>query len=170
MSTDDQIGAELLAEARAQLQACHRKVLHCVAQLDDAQLWHRAGEGFSSIANLLLHLEGNIHQRILSLIGGEPDRRNRDQEFAERGPIATAELVARFDDTLRRTDALLAELPPERLLDTRQYPMLRGRVEGSFVVLIVHTLVHLGGHTQEIVSLTRHQLGDRYRFMQSTSK
>jgi hypothetical protein len=27
-----------------------------------------------------------------------------------------------------------------------------------------HSLEHLGGHTQEIIHMTRLQLGDRYRF------
>ena len=165
-STDLDIGRAFLAEAQHQLQAAHRKILHCADQLNLDQLWWRAGEDFNSIANLMLHLEGNVRQRLLSLIGGEPDCRNRDSEFAERGPIAKDELVARFDDTLRRAEALLAELPPERLLETRRYRMLRGEVEGTFVTLILHTVVHVGAHTQEIVAVTRLQLREAYQFMQ----
>ena len=60
----------------------------------------------------------------------------------------------------------MAELPPERLLETRRYGMLRGEVEGNFVTIILHTLVHLGGHMQEIVTITRLQLRESYRFME----
>ena len=126
----------------------------------------RAGENFNSIANLMLHLEGNVRQRILSLIGGQPDTRNRDQEFAERGPIPKEELVARLDSTLQEAAALVASLPPELLLETRRYKMLKGDVEGTFMAIILHTMVHVGAHTQEIVAVTRLQLREAYRFMQ----
>ncbi|MEX2113999.1 MAG: DUF1572 family protein [Pirellulales bacterium] len=167
MPSDElKIGQAFLDDARAQLQLCRQRLLHCVDQLNDEQLWWRAGEQFNSIANLMLHLAGNVGQRIGSLIGGLPNHRNRDQEFAERGPIPKAELLQLLDDALESADAVLAQLAPQRLLETRTYPMLRGPVEGTFVTLILQTLVHLGGHTQEIVSLTRLQLRETYRFMQ----
>jgi hypothetical protein len=168
-SSDATTGSNFLSEAREQLQSCHRKILHCVEQLNDDQLWWRAGQDFNSIANLMLHLEGNVRQRILSHIGGQSDTRNREREFAERGPIAKDELVARLDGTLREADALLAELPPERLLEPRRYKRLQGEVEGTVLTLIFYTLVHLGGHTQEIVAVTRLQLREAYRFMQSAA-
>lgn len=164
--TDLDVAQAYLLEARNQLQLCHRKLLHCVEQLNDDQLWWRAGEDFNSIANLLLHLDGNVRQRILSLIGGEPDRRNRQAEFAERGPIPRDELVSRLDGTLQKADEVLAQLDPQRLLEIRPYPMLKGEVEGTLLTLILQTLVHLGGHTQEIVAVTRLQLREGYRFMQ----
>jgi len=167
---DADVGAALLAESRKQLMACHARIRHCAEQLTDEQIWYRADEELNSIGNLLLHLDGNIRQRMLSLIGGEPDDRNRDQEFAEREPIAKARLLARFDETISRTDALLGGLSVDRLLETRRYRMLKGDVEGTLVTLILHTLVHLGGHAQEIVTLTRLQLRERYRFLQTPSK
>lgn len=164
---DSQIAGLYLTEARAELALCHKKIRHCVEQLDDGQMWWRAGEEFNSIANLLLHLSGNISQRILSLLGGEPDQRNRDLEFAERGPIPKSQLVARFDEVVGRADRILATLPRERLLETRRYRMLKGDVEGTVLKLILQTLVHVGGHTQEIVAITRSQLRERYRFLQT---
>jgi hypothetical protein len=169
-SGDASIGKTLLTESRHQLESCHRRIRHCVEQLNDEQLWHRAGDGFNSIANLLLHLEGNIRQRIGSLIGGDADTRNRDQEFAERGPISKTDLLAHWDETVRRADEVLAALSAERLLETHRYRMLKGEVEGTFITIILHSLVHLGGHTQEIVALTRLQLRERYQFMQQPAK
>ncbi len=45
--------------------------------------------------------------------------------------------------------------------------MLRGDVEADVLTLILQTLVHLAGHSQEIVALTRRELGDAYRFLQA---
>jgi hypothetical protein len=169
MAADDAVARIFLDEARRHFALCAGRIRHCVEQLSDEQLWWRAGEDFNSIANLLLHLSGNIGERIVSLIGGEPTNRDRDQEFAERRRIPKAELLARFDQTLARTDAVLASLDPARLSETRRYRMLAGDVEGTLVTLIMQTLVHLGGHTQEIVAMTRGQLKDRYRFQQPRS-
>jgi hypothetical protein len=169
LSTDAETGQAYLAGAREQLQDCHRKIRHCLEQLSDEQMWWRAGDEFNSIANLLLHLNGNIGGRIVSLVGGQPWDRNRDEEFAERGPIPKAELLSRFDETVKKADAVLAALPAARLFETRRYEMLAGEVEKTLLAIILYTLVHLGGHTQEIVALTRLQLRERYRFQQPES-
>jgi hypothetical protein len=118
----------------------------------------------------VLHLNGNIGQRIVSLIGGEPDHRNREQEFAERRKIPKHELLALFDETMRRADQVLASLPEDRLLEMRRYRMLKGEVEGSVLKLILQTLSHVAGHTQEIIALTRLQLRDRYRFLHTATR
>jgi uncharacterized damage-inducible protein DinB len=152
-------------EARHELRSCQRRIRHCVDQLTEEQVWCRTGEAFNSIANLLLHLTGNIEQRINSILGGRPDLRDRPAEFSARGPIAKAELLSRFDEVIERADGVLADLSATRLLEKHRFLKLRGEIEGTAVTLIVQTLVHLGGHTQEIVALTRLQLRDAYRFM-----
>ncbi len=163
-TTPTDIGQTFLAEARRQFQENNRKIHHCLEQLTDEQVWWRAGDDFNSIANLLLHLNGNIAQRILSLIGGQADQRNRAQEFAERGPISKAVLLAKFNETVQRADDVLAALDSARLLESRRFQMLQGEVEKTLLAIILQTLVHVGGHTQEIIALTRLQLRDRYRF------
>ncbi|HEY2894137.1 MAG TPA: DUF1572 family protein [Pirellulales bacterium] len=166
MANSEQLGIEFLREARREMADCRRKIEHCVEQLSEEQLWWRPNEATNSIANLLLHLAGNIGQRIGSGVGGQPYDRDRDREFAERGPIGKVELRARLDRSIALADRVLAGLADEQLLEARRYRMLRGDVEASVLRLIVQTLVHLGGHTQEIIAMTRRQLGDAYRFMQ----
>lgn len=165
-SVDKQLATVLLSAARAELSDCRRKIRHCVDQLTDEQLWHRTGESFNSIANLLLHLSGNLGERIVSLLAGLPVERNRAAEFAARGPIAKTELLAQLETTLAQCDETLSRLTPEQLLETCRFHMLRGEVERSKLHVLLQTLVHLGGHTQEIVALTRQQRGEHYRFMQ----
>jgi uncharacterized damage-inducible protein DinB len=162
---DDDLAQAITGEARGELRSCQRRIHHCVDQLNDEQLWWRTGEAFNSIANLVLHLTGNIEQRINSILGGRPDFRDRPSEFSARGRIAKAELLARLDETIDRADGVLAGLSATQLLETHRFLKLRGEVEGTAVTLIVQTIVHLGGHTQEIVALTRLQLRGAYRFM-----
>jgi hypothetical protein len=161
----DGVGLASLEEARQGFASCLEKVRHCLAQLEDAQVWWRPREGMNSIGNLLLHLAGNVGQRIGSVVGGLPDSRNRDQEFAERGPIPKAELLRRLEEAFAIADAELAGLAPPSLLETRRYRVLDREREDSVLAVILRTLLHVGGHTQEIVHLTRLQVGDAYRFL-----
>ena len=43
--------------------------------------------------------------------------------------------------------------------------MLAGDVENTLSSLILQTVVHVAGHTQEVVAVTRLQLREAYRFM-----
>ena len=154
------IGRAYLDEARHQLRTAAEKIENCVDQLDDAQLWWRPTETQNSIANLILHLCGNVRQWIVAGIGGEADARRRAEEFAERGPIPKAELLNRLSEALRAADRALAEFSPEELLRPR-------RVQGfdtSGLSAVFDSVSHFKGHTQEIICLTRMQLGEHYRF------
>lgn len=81
------LGTDFVSEARLQLAACAGTIRHCLAQLDDGQIWWRPRAEMNSIGNLILHLAGNLRQRYLSDIGGEPFDRDRFGEFTERRPI-----------------------------------------------------------------------------------
>jgi hypothetical protein len=154
------VGRAFIDVARRQLAERADRIGHCVGQLDDEQVWWRPLESMNSIANILLHLSGNLQQWIVSGVGGEPDVRDRPGEFSERGAIPRAELLARFEAVVARVDAVLANLDEGRLLEPR-------RIQGfdeTAISATWHSLEHLGGHTQEIIYITRLQLGDRYRF------
>jgi hypothetical protein len=157
------VGAIFLAEARRQLDGCLDKLRHCAGQLDDARLWSRPGEGRNTVGNLLLHLAGNLGQRFGSTIGGEPDRRDRAAEFAERGPIPGADLMARLDAAGRRAGEVLDGLTSAQVGEPRSYPTSHGVAESTVLGVVVRSLLHLAGHTQEIIAMTRTLLGPEYR-------
>lgn len=160
------LGEDFIAESRQQLDANVGMIRHCLGQLDDGQVWWRPKPDMNSIGNLLLHLAGNLRQRLGSVIGGEPDVRDRASEFAERGPIPKADLLRRFDESAAKADEILAGLTPERLRETCRFTLLSGPSEKSALGVVLQTLTHLNGHAQEILCLTRSQLGERYAFRQ----
>lgn len=137
-----------------------RKIEHCLAQLSEDQLWWRPGEEMNSIANLILHLGGNVRQWVVAGVGGSPDTRLRQSEFDQRRGMTSSDLrdlLAQVRSEFRNT---LESLTPDELLRRRE-------VQGNDVTgaeAIVHSVAHFRGHTQEIVHLTRIQLGDVYQF------
>lgn len=156
-------GAVFLAEARRQLDTAVGKIHHCAGQLDDAGIWCRPAEGRNSVGNLLLHLAGNLAQRFGHVIAGDPDRRDRDAEFAEPGPIAREELLRRFDAATDRARAVLDGLDPPEVFAPRTYRGVHQTFETTVLGVVVRSLLHLAGHTQEILSMTRTRLGEAYQ-------
>jgi hypothetical protein len=162
MTTQDSgsVGQAYLAEARHRLAACQDRIRHCLGQLDDHQVWWRPQESLNSIANLVLHLCGNLRQWIVAGVGGTADVRDRPKEFAERGLIPRDELLRRLKAVVDEADGALARIADRQLLDHR-------RIQGfdtTVLAAIFDSLAHLAGHTQEIVYVTRLQLRDRYQF------
>jgi hypothetical protein len=159
-SGDRRVGRAYLAEARRRLSAGHERIKHCVGQLDDGRVWWRPSESMNSVANILLHLCGNLRQWLVAGVGGAADFRDRPREFAERGPIPRDELLRRLAAVVAQADAVLAGLDEARLLDAR-------RIQGfdeTVLSAVFDCLSHLSGHAQEIVYVTRLQLGEAYRF------
>ena len=78
------------------------QVRGAVEKLDDDQLWWRPNEKSNSVGNLVLHLSGSLNLYLNRLIGGFEYRRDRDAEFAERGPVPRAELMRVFTDMVSK--------------------------------------------------------------------
>lgn len=160
MVTSQTITDTFIAEARSRLDHSIVTIKHCVAQLDDDQVWWRPGEAMNSIANLVLHLAGNMRQWLVSGVGGQPDVRQRAKEFSARGPMPRADLLRRLDGVVKEADQVMAGLSPSDLVQDR-------RIQGfdtKVLAAVFGALTHLQGHTQEIIQLTRQQLGSQYSY------
>ncbi len=139
---------------------CLSVIEHCVGQLSDEQLWHRPSEGMNSIGNLLLHLDGNLRQWMIAGLGGANYDRDRPAEFAARTQISGETLLAQLQSTIVEVKQILAAQSPDGML-------LQRTIQGFDVTgweAVFDSIPHLKGHAQEIVCLTRQQLGDRYQF------
>ena len=158
-SSHDEVARAFVAAARHRLAEATAKIKHCLNQLSDEQLWWRPREPLNSVANLVLHLCGNVRQWVVCGITGEPDTRDRPQEFAERGPLPRAELARRLEEVVGQADAAMGTLDAARLLEPRRIQGFDTTILGA----LLDSLPHFSGHTQEIVFLTRLQLGDTYR-------
>ena len=164
MSKNEEVAQIYVAEMQYWLTNNVGKIKHCLSQLTDEQIWWRPQESMNSIANLILHLCGNIRQRIVATVGGEPDHRDRPSEFTEQGPIPKAELMRRLDEVAEGADAVLAQLGADQLVEARRYQGLSKVFDGTVLSTVQHCLLHLGGHAQEIIYITRLQLGEGYKF------
>jgi hypothetical protein len=149
-----------IGAARHSLSEGMRKIEHCAGQLTDAQIWWRPRPEMNSIANLMLHLAGNLRQWLVAGVGGAKDVRNRPLEFADHSNRPKAEVLGLLKKTIAEAEAALAGLSPQTLLSPR-------RIQGfdtTVIAAITDTIPHFRGHVQEIIQMTRQQLGEKYRF------
>jgi uncharacterized damage-inducible protein DinB len=123
----------------------------CVEKLDDEQLWWRPNEEANSAGNLVLHLSGSIRHYVGHLLAGIEYRRDRAAEFAERGPIPKAQLLAQWDNTIKQVSEVLADFNPGRFLDRTAEPEYLPTV----FELIYNTSIHMATHAGQIVWITK---------------
>lgn len=90
----------------------------CVESLTDEQVWWRPNEASNSIGNLILHLDGNVRQWLVSSFSGSEDARDRPAEFSARQGISRRALLSQLEGTLREASAVLSRLGEAQLLAT----------------------------------------------------
>jgi hypothetical protein len=158
--TADELAGAVGDAAAHELGSALARIKHCLGQLNDEQVWHRSQPGLNSVGNLVLHLCGNLRQWVVAGMGGAPDVRNRPAEFAERGTVPKDELLRRLEAVVEETKRILAGVDARQLTEAR-------RIQGFDVTggaAIFDSVPHFRGHTQEIVHMTRSQLGAAYKF------
>lgn len=136
------------------------KLARCLDALPARALWARSDEQSNSVGNLLVHLEGNVRQWLVSGVGGAPDHRRRSEEFARREGESAGELLARLRAALDAADAVLASLSAERL---GQRLTVQGR-DVSVFDAVYHVVEHFALHTGQVILLTKAAAPGRIRF------
>lgn len=127
------------------------KIRQAVEAMPADRVWWRPNDSSNSVGNLLLHLSGNVRQWIVSGVGGQPDVRKRNMEFAARGGAAAPALLDGLDATLRDADAVIRGLLPSELLVRRT---IQGR-DTTVMEAVYHVVEHFAGHTGQIIWIAK---------------
>ena len=156
-----------LAQARHLLsQVYFPRIAVCLHELTAEQIWWRPNPASNSVGNLVLHLEGNVRQWIVSGLGGTPDSRVRDLEFSEAGPIPSRWLIARLRRAVTDAGRVMGKLDGEAL--ARVYSIQGFRVIGLRAVL--HVAEHFSHHAGQIILLTKLLVGKDLQFTRLPGK
>lgn len=152
----DRIAREIAREFRRRmLDEYVPRIAECVAMLTAAEVWARPSLRSNSVGNLLRHLEGNVRQWVISGLGGEPDARDRDAEFAATGETESAsadELVRRLRATVTAAVVIVEGLGPDELLARGRY---QDAYEETGLGAVLHVMEHFSGHAGQIYALTK---------------
>ena len=130
---------------------CLVRIRLCLDQLTDAQVWWRPNAESNSIGNLLLHLNGNVRQWVLTGLGGLPDNRKRQEEFDARDNGNKEALWQTLYTTMQELIPVIDAVVPEQLLVKRNVQTF----EETGMTILVHVTVHFSYHTGQIAWITK---------------
>jgi uncharacterized damage-inducible protein DinB len=138
----------------------------CVESLTHEQVWWRPNEASNSIGNLLLHLNGNVRQWLVSTFTHSKDNRNRPAEFSERQIILASILLEKLGATMREASDVLGRLNEDDLLATF-------KIQGHTVTglgAVYHVVEHFGMHYGQILFVTKLLRGQSLGFYSELDK
>ena len=145
------LSGEFLGYSASKLRELTSRIETCLCELSEEQVWARGRESENAVGNLVLHLCGNVRQWIVSAVGGQPDHRVRDAEFAARGGMAKTELGDRLHSTVEEALKVIGGLSEQQLA-------VRHVIQGydvSVLEAIYHVVEHFSMHTGQIIFITK---------------
>ena len=135
----------------SKLRQLTERIGTCLGKLNEEQVWARGHENENAIGNLVLHLCGNVRQWIIAGVGGQPDARARDAEFAARGGVTVADLNNRLRQTVDEAAGVIETVTPARLSQR----LLIQQYDASVLEAIYHVVEHFSMHTGQIIFATK---------------
>jgi uncharacterized damage-inducible protein DinB len=133
------------------LEQLTSRIVDCLGKLRDDRIWARESENQNAVGNLVLHLCGNIGQWIVTGIGGAPDTRDRECEFATRGGAAGTDLAALLRSSVEEAVQVLNQVTAARLGD----PIRVQAYDTTVLAAIYHVVEHFSQHAGQIMYATK---------------
>ena len=149
------IAQEFIDQSISHINENTPKIIKCLDDLSEEQIWVRPNKASNSMGNILLHLCGNIRQYIISSLGGQPDIRERDKEFAAKDGYTKKELMDKLVATVNEAIDVIQNVDEIRLLKIFS-------VQGfsqSGIGIIIHVTEHYSYHTGQIIFWTKQLQG-----------
>ena len=137
--------AKLLSAYAGTIDEAISGVVACLEGLDQEQLnWRPDVPGANSLWVLAVHSIANAEQAVLAILGGAPDTRDREAEFAAHGASAGAART-QWEHSRQELRAAIARLSPADLEREHTHPR-RGVMTGHQLLLLVigHAAEHRG--------------------------
>ena len=148
---NEQFIKEFISQAIHRIDENTPKLIACVQELGEANIWKRPNPHSNSVGNIILHLCGNIRQYAISSLGNRKDVRERDKEFSADRAYSATELLKKLSDTLDEAKNIIQNVSEEELLRKR-------KVQGythSGIGIVIHVTEHYSYHTGQIIFWTK---------------
>ena len=150
----------LISSIRAEYERYKALSEGALAQVNDADLCARTGDGSNSIAVLVWHLSGNLASRFTDFLttDGEKPWRKRDEEFSAR-VVSRDELLKKWElgwAVLFSALDALTDADLQRVVMIRKQPL---RVHQA----LQRSLAHASYHAGQIVLIARSFCGEHWK-------
>ena len=128
------------------------RIIKCIGELSDEQLWYKHNANTNSIGNIVLHLCGNVKQYIIAGLGETEDDRQRSLEFLLSSKIDRQSLIQKIEQVVTDANSVVQNLNTDVLSKPR-------RVQGfdeSVLSIIIHVIEHFSYHVGQITFFTKY--------------
>lgn len=137
---------------RAVLAELEFRLIKSISSLTDEDLNWRPNNKSNSIANLVIHISGHIHQRIEVGIMQEKDCRNREAEFSRDLFVRKESLINTIHTSFSRFINVVEALTEEEMLKTQ---VLSGNRTQTNVEIMLRCLEHYSEHLGQIIYISK---------------
>ncbi|MGN7942290.1 DUF1572 family protein [Virgibacillus sp. 6R] len=137
---------------RAVLAELELRLIKTISSLNDEDLNWRPNNKSNSIANLVIHISGHIHQRIEVGIMQEKDWRNREAEFSRDLFVRKESLINTIHTSFSRFMNVAEALTEEEMLKTQ---VLSGNRTQTNVEIMLRCLEHYSEHLGQIIYISK---------------
>ncbi|MFD1739410.1 DUF1572 family protein [Bacillus salitolerans] len=120
------------------------RMLSVLNQLSDEDINWRPNEESNSIANLVIHIAGNIHPRIEAGISGHKDNRDRDGEFDVKKILSKNDAIKRIEGSFNILEATIRNLSYDDYLKPQKIRQNNVTVLDVLLQCSTHFSEHLG--------------------------
>ena len=127
------------------------RIFKCLDNLTEEETWRKPNSNSNSVGNLILHLNGNVRQWIISGLCGQPDTRERSKEFSDHATLDKSGLKALLLKLQEDVEAIIPTIKHEDL----QNKFLVQGFEETGLSIIIHVIEHFSYHTGQIVYYTK---------------
>lgn len=130
------------------------------AKAQEEHIWQRPNGNSNSLGNLILHLCGNMTQYVISSLGEQEDKRNRDTEFTVKEGFTKGDLLLKLKATVDSVKITIENASTSQLLKKRE-------VQGfnfSGMGCVIHAVEHYSYHTGQIAFWVKQLLDESLGF------
>jgi len=127
------------------------RIISCLNLLNETQIWYRTNSQVNSVANLVLHLGGNITQYITTSLTDKVDQRKRALEFSTEKGHTKKELEILISECIKNANNTIEKTSKNRIMDEQ---MVQG-FSLSGMGNMIHACEHLSYHTGQIALMTK---------------
>jgi uncharacterized damage-inducible protein DinB len=143
---------ELIAEFKRRVFGeSYPRIFTCLDRLSEDQLWYKSNANSNSIGNLILHLQGNARQWMLSTFAAYPDNRERSKEFALESRVTKEKLINGLIELKNEIMQMLDSISEQQLVQDYQVQVFKEKG----IAIIIHVIEHFSYHTGQIALLTK---------------
>ncbi len=146
MNNEEFLREEFVKNALYRFDESTRMVIKSLAEVSADDLWRKPNGHLNSIANLILHVCGNITQYVISSVGETEDLRNRNIEFSQESGYSKEDLLRILTTTVDTAKRVVFDASTAQLVRIR---LVQG-FSLSGIGAIMHAVEHYSYHTGQI--------------------